>query len=943
MSLELLYTSSPNGLKPGSRGFCTVLGTQGMPAPLATAVEGLSGYRPVFSPSDERAHLNPIVYSHLKLQAAGRSWHVLSRISDYGLDYSGRPNKLAHHVIVDKSSERRTAGPAALLAQPGFMRNEWQGEPKVVAVKPITDDPKAREGVCSNWQEATGDAGWAGVIAESFLANPDRLVILYYQPGQTILPLFEEAISLLPPDKRWNVTFSTYFTGLIPGTTCNWRGILSGTKEANESKRFIDALKIDLSEPPKVPDDAGPLVEAARTGVRPVEVGGVDATTFPESVVDGEEVASEHTQRPPLPLQKKNRDAATPPLRPSSSQKPALERKSAKNQLKVIWIALPVLLLLSLISYSLLPKRDDKNSGHVEHANVAEKGASVAASSAEPTGSVEIPAATVNAEESAPSVEASATTAIPNPEREAQPKIANVPDESSNVAEAQPSEGESANITTKSDAKSESQIVQESSGARGNVDQTTKHDGLQPTFEDLDVTTKTYPLFGFELDYIEFKEVANSMIGQPGKKNAGTNAKIENSAGRPRFPPVVNLYVPEWKNNIQLVKAQGAEHVVSKELRKIRKVRDEGVSNNDIAFLTLRESSQFSLEFGWETNNSSRIMKFCAVEVVGVDSTGKAMHSNVLRQLFFYNPARSRITGGNLIDGIKVEFDVLESEVDVEQLMKNVRTQMNIGINGESFHLVEVPLHEESKSKRFSGGVELEIIVDDIHRHVKDCDLKYKDIKIYVMQIKDRPQKSSEKKSMPNHVALEVRIGFGGSQGTWADKVETPFLDKIRESDDFSIYADLMSQGDTDLKEVRSIFDRATNAIREWQEPDSESIRALKGGDMATRLSRRLEKMAELENDEARKTRLKSFRKYLNGLSEQLRRDGDTASALARLKSRLGQLMVTSSKMWVDLVQVGSTVSNKKDADQSKRIRLILVDSNLKRASKFGVSSEVPE
>ena len=84
MSFELLYTSSPQGLKPSSRGFCTVLATKGMPMPLIQAVEGLSGYRPIYAQSDERAKRNPVVYSHLKLQAIGRTWHVLSRIADFG-------------------------------------------------------------------------------------------------------------------------------------------------------------------------------------------------------------------------------------------------------------------------------------------------------------------------------------------------------------------------------------------------------------------------------------------------------------------------------------------------------------------------------------------------------------------------------------------------------------------------------------------------------------------------------------------------------------------------------------------------------------------------------------------------------------------------------------------------------------------------------------------
>jgi hypothetical protein len=265
---ELLYTSVPRGLKPGSRGFCTVLSTQGMVAPLAAALEGLSGYRPVFPIGHERVAENPVVYSHLKLQVAGKSWYVLSRIADYGLDYSQRTNKLAHHLVLDKS-ELPAAGPASLLRASGIMRESWEGDPKIVPPKPISRQPTAPSGVCQAWKEMTGDAGWAGALAESFLKDPNRPVILLFEPGQDLRPLIDESLSLLPAERRWDVTFSTYFTGSSQGITCLWRGIVVGSKEATESLRFVNALRIDLTSADFGRAEGGELVDAARKGVRP--------------------------------------------------------------------------------------------------------------------------------------------------------------------------------------------------------------------------------------------------------------------------------------------------------------------------------------------------------------------------------------------------------------------------------------------------------------------------------------------------------------------------------------------------------------------------------------------------------------------------------------------------------------------------------------------------
>src|SRR5438067_11812467 len=101
MSQELIYTSAPRGLKAGSSGFCTVAMSAGMPAALASRLESISGYRPLFPLGDAGAARNPVAWSHCRIDVGGAARHVLSRVAFAGADYSGRSNKLAHHVALD--------------------------------------------------------------------------------------------------------------------------------------------------------------------------------------------------------------------------------------------------------------------------------------------------------------------------------------------------------------------------------------------------------------------------------------------------------------------------------------------------------------------------------------------------------------------------------------------------------------------------------------------------------------------------------------------------------------------------------------------------------------------------------------------------------------------------------------------------------------------------
>ena len=264
MTYEILYTSAPQGLKPGSFGFCTVAASEGIPPPLLQRLESLSGYRHLYPPGHPRAALNPVNYAHLVVQVGGRRLHVLSRIADAGWDYSQRTNKLAHHVVLEES-ECIPPGPAWLLAQPGFCLTQFSGSPRVLPPSRPLPPGELLPARCVMWEQVTGDAGWAGVLVRQALEKKQSAYLIFRE-GMELLPLLLEAQALLPPKERWEVTFSTYYTRLPPGVDCLWRCVLTGSAEAQEAQTARSALVLDLTRPlGPAPDD--PWTQAARDGL----------------------------------------------------------------------------------------------------------------------------------------------------------------------------------------------------------------------------------------------------------------------------------------------------------------------------------------------------------------------------------------------------------------------------------------------------------------------------------------------------------------------------------------------------------------------------------------------------------------------------------------------------------------------------------------------------
>jgi hypothetical protein len=368
MTHELFYTSAPRGLQPGAMGFCTVAATRGLPAGLWQKLESLSAYRALYALHDANAGLNPVIHAHYRIDVGGKSYSVLTRIAAAGLDYSGRNNKFAHHIVLE-SHERPAAGPAWLLSQPGFMESAWDGEVRLLENGRIPPRGDASPRICEQWAAATGDAGWAGVVTEWFLADPQRSVFLLHEPGVDLLPLFDEAIALLQPERRWELTFSTYAVGIPQGTTCHWRGLVKGSTEAKLARRASGALVIELGSDLGAAS-GGAHVTVAQTGERVPEL----PSRFEPALQD---LASATRQRAREKTPQKEPSFYSMHLEPPRPSAPALPpayprgkggKKTRRKAGRWIAVSAACVVLLAGLSYAtLIGMRNDSPGPQQEH------------------------------------------------------------------------------------------------------------------------------------------------------------------------------------------------------------------------------------------------------------------------------------------------------------------------------------------------------------------------------------------------------------------------------------------------------------------------------------------------------------------------------------------------------------------------------------------------
>ena len=344
MAYELIYTSAPSGLAQGSSGFCVVACTKGMNLRLTRQLEAMSAYKPLYPHYADNAWDNPVSHSHCTFDGNGTRQHILSRICFNGVDYTGRSNKLASHLVLStQEAATAAAGPASLFLQDGLFKDaSWEINVEHFVQQLTIPKTQVSSVKCSTWEELTGDAGWGGFLAQSYLENPNKRVYISYQPSQQdkIIHLINEALNLLPEDKRWEVSFNTYFVTLPAGVNCLWRACPADSEAMISARRSPLNIVSELNAPGKLTAE-GALIDAARTGILP-------AAPAAETVRKPQEEV-EITLRP-MAFQSNSRVQQKPVIIDDAIMLPPVNppRSASGGKSKLLLIIIPVLCLILL-------------------------------------------------------------------------------------------------------------------------------------------------------------------------------------------------------------------------------------------------------------------------------------------------------------------------------------------------------------------------------------------------------------------------------------------------------------------------------------------------------------------------------------------------------------------------------------------------------------------
>jgi hypothetical protein len=213
MPQQRIYTSAPRGLVAGRSGYCTVARSASLREALMLQLEKFCYYQHL---SLTGGRERPISTCRL-VDIRGTRFQVLSRLQDAGLDFTGRTNFIAHHLVFTPEEIREYPAPPVILRDwPGWAKS-WGKEPQLLENENWADLAAltGRATVpAQTWRRVTGDAIHGYGLLEARAGASFRVDDL---SETVVLDLLAESLALLEVrDPRrdcrtaaWNCTFTT--------------------------------------------------------------------------------------------------------------------------------------------------------------------------------------------------------------------------------------------------------------------------------------------------------------------------------------------------------------------------------------------------------------------------------------------------------------------------------------------------------------------------------------------------------------------------------------------------------------------------------------------------------------------------------------------------------------------------------------------------------------
>ncbi len=251
MPLQYIHTSARRGLEPGKSGFCCVARDRDLPIDLEKELERLSRYEHIPGKS------SPVILRHILVSVRSGNFHVLSRLSDAGADYSKRNNHIAHHLAFSDDEIVSLPDPATILLYWKNWRNSWGEPPRVLQERDQfkISDLDTSKGILSIDFDSPIKTG-----------TPQDTAFTVEEGQEPDLALhFRNELLSLPASQRWSISFTNFILTSDQPTQFLWRGNWKDRPLPFEFESQTEKTKvINTAQNPEVPlsqDDPEPEPE----------------------------------------------------------------------------------------------------------------------------------------------------------------------------------------------------------------------------------------------------------------------------------------------------------------------------------------------------------------------------------------------------------------------------------------------------------------------------------------------------------------------------------------------------------------------------------------------------------------------------------------------------------------------------------------------------------